>query len=170
MREQGGRPSPGMCPRVMHQDGSEIAAAVTVLILEKDPRATTHMFRHILRRTHDPFERYQDGLRILASHYYQDPTNFSDVLTALFPADSAIAATLVREGWCELQFREGNQSLRIPCGVEEERPDTAAYQATYSHNLLFNPAPPPQVRVLVFRPHWVSTTDVSSDGPDIDDA
>ncbi len=63
VREEGGRPSPGMQPRVTRLDGSEVLAAMTVLILEKDPTASTHMFRHIGRQSHDPRQRYEKGLK-----------------------------------------------------------------------------------------------------------
>ncbi len=37
MRHHGGRPSPGMRPRVARPDGTEIAAAVTVLLIQAEP-------------------------------------------------------------------------------------------------------------------------------------
>jgi len=163
MRKQGGRPSSGMRPRVIRRDGRELAAAITVLILEKEPEATTDMFRHIVRKTYDHHQCYQEGLRILASSYFQNPEDFSEVLTALFPSESAVAATLVKEGQCELQFQEGNQSYHISCFVEEEPPEAPAYQAAYFHNRLFNPVPPPQCRVLAFHPLWNCSSASPSD-------
>ena len=160
MRRQEGRPSLGMRPRATHSNGREISSAITVLILEKNPEATTAMFRHIVRKTHDSYQCYQEGLRILSSAYYQYPENFSDVLTALFSADSAIASTLVEKEGCDLHFRQGNQSYRIPCSVGELRSDTSAFQATLFHNHLFNLSLPAQVRVLAFHPHWIRASAV----------
>ena len=94
VRQYGGRPSPGMRPRVAHIDGSELAAAITVVLVEKEPGESTALFRHIVRKTHDPERRYRDALKALSSAYYHSPADFSAVMTALFPADSALAATL----------------------------------------------------------------------------
>ena len=154
MRRQEGRPSPGMRPRATHHDGKEISPAITVLILEKNSKATTDLFRHIVQKTHDSCQCYKEGLRILSSAYYQYPENFSDVLTALFSADSTIASILVEKEQCELHFLQENQSYRIPCSVGELRSDASSFQATISHNHFFNPSLPAEVRVLAFHPHW----------------
>jgi hypothetical protein len=143
-----------MRPRATREDRSLIASGITVLIVEKDPGASADAFRHVVRRTHDPSERYQAGLRALSSTYYQDPENFSDVLTALFSAGSETAAILVREGRCVLDFQQGDRNVRLPCGIEELREEDPAYQVTFWHNRLFNPAPPPAIRVLAFYPDW----------------
>lgn len=147
-----------MRPRVTREDGGLIAAGITVLVVEKDPEASTDAFRHIVRRTHDPCERYQAGLRALASAYYQDPENFSDAMTARFAGDSEVAATLVEEGRCVLDFQQDDRNCRIPCAVDELQEDHPAYQATCWHNHLFNPVPPPAIRVLAFSPDWAAAS------------
>jgi hypothetical protein len=143
-----------MRPRVTRADGGTVAPAVTVLLLEKEPEAATDRFRHIVRKTHDARQRYEDGLRLLAADYYQDPQRFSGVLTGLFASDSAVAAALAEEGRCVLHFRQDRQGYQLPCTVRELRPDEAGYQATYWHNRLFNPSLPAQVRLLAFDPDW----------------
>ena len=37
MREDGGRPSPGMRPRVLDGSGNEVSPALTVLMIPKEP-------------------------------------------------------------------------------------------------------------------------------------
>ena len=44
-RTQGGRPSPGMRPRVLDADGGEISPGVTVLLIEEEPAETIAQFR-----------------------------------------------------------------------------------------------------------------------------
>ena len=143
-----------MHPRVARPDGSEIAPAITVLLTEKEPAATTDLLRHMVRKTHDARQRYQDGLRFLAATYYRDPGSFSDVLTGLFAADSAVAAALIAEGRCVLHFREAAVDYRVPCAIFELAEGDATSQATYWHNRLFGPEPPTGVRLLAFRPDW----------------
>lgn len=155
-REEGGRPSPGMRPWVTREDGGEIAGAITVLVVENEPKESAAQFQHIVRRTHDPRERYAKGLEILVAAYYQYPENFSDVMMAAFNVESPTAAALVAEGRCVLHFRQDDQSFRIPCRVGELDSDEWVWQATYWHNRLFNPAPLPSYRILAFEPDWAA--------------
>jgi hypothetical protein len=147
-----------MRPRVARPDGGEIAPAVTVHLTETEPAATIDQLRHIVRKTHDARQRYQDGLRFLASTYYGDPKRFSDVLTGLFAADSTVAAALIAEGRCVLHFREAAAGYRVPCAVAELAEGEAAARVTCWHNRLFGPDPAAGVRVLAFRPDWERAT------------
>ncbi len=154
VRQHGGYPLPGMRPRVSQNDKSGFGETITVLILHRRPEKNTDMFRHIVKRTHDPVERHQAAVKILSAVYYQYPGEFSDVLTALFSAHSGTAAALLAAGRCMLTFEQSGQTYRLPCRVTEMEPDSPAWQGTYWHNHLFNPAIPPQVSVLAFAPDW----------------
>jgi hypothetical protein len=154
VRESGGRPSPGMRPRVATADGEEIAPGVIILIVHEEPWESAQLFRHQYLKTQDPVERYGKALEITAASYFQHPRQFSDVMTALFAADSGLADRLLRQGRCVLDFTQFSQSYRIPCAVEELAPDDGFYQATYWHNSLYNPNLPAGVRVLAFTPDW----------------
>ena len=158
MRHHGGRPSPGMRPRVRRPDGTEIAAAVTMVLVEAKPDKSTALFRHIVHMTHDPERRYREALKVLASAYFRHPEHFSDVITALFALDSPLAATLTAEGRCVLAFDQDAQSFRIPCAVAALAPDHPAYLATYWHNHMFNPGLPGAVHILAFTPDWPAAT------------
>jgi hypothetical protein len=143
-----------MCPRVVHGNGAPPESAITVLIAEHEPTATVDVLRHMVLKTHDPRERYERGLRILAAEYYEEPGNFSGVLTAQFPAESALAARLLTAGRCELQFEQGHLGFRIPCTTGLLVEGEPSYQLTYWHNLLFNPHPPLEIQMLAFKPDW----------------
>jgi hypothetical protein len=55
---------------------------------------------------------------------------------------------------CELDFQQYNQRWRLPCSVYQLEEDDPAYQATYWHNSLFNPAFPGAIQILGFGPDW----------------
>ena len=158
LREQGGRPSPGMQPGVARRDGRQISSAITVLLVESDPDATADVLRHIGRKSPDPQRRYEEGLRLLSSSYYQYRENFSGDLTAVFSPDSSLVEALLAERFCVLRFEEGPKVFRASCETEELAQGAAAYEMTYWHNFLFNPALPPQVRILAFHPDWTQAT------------
>jgi hypothetical protein len=154
MRQEGGRPSPGMRPRVIDRAGREVAAALTVLIVPKAPAETTALFRFQVQKTSDPREVYERGLALMQADYFQQPAEFSDCLTALLPARSALAAKLLAEGTCILEFDQFRQVYRLAARVALLRPADPAHEATLWHNRLFNPSLPDDVEVLSFRPDW----------------
>ncbi len=155
-RHEDGRPSFGMRPRLFVS--SEQLARVTLVINRREPRKVTGEFRHMVLRTADPAEQFKAAVRMLSELYYQQPREFSEVMTALFGANSSIVSQLMTAGQGELEFDFQNQYYRIPCAVQcLEEPDPA-YQATYWHNRLFNRAMPPGVQVLAFTPDWSRAT------------
>jgi len=154
VRQEGGRPSAGMRPRVMSASGAELSAGIVTLIIETEPADSTALFRYQYMRTQDPNERYDNMLEILQGSYFQEPTRFSDVITALFGPESSLAAQLLREGWCVLDFEQYTQGYRIPCAVTRLADAHPFHQATLWHNRMFNHHLPAAVQILAFRPDW----------------
>lgn len=154
VRQEGGRPSEGMCPHVRLAGEATPASRITVLVLPADLEATADRFRHMARRTHDPAERYKAALTFLAAGYYQQPSSFNDELTALFGAESPLAKSLLAAGCCRLDFEQYRQRYQLACAVRELPANELLFQATYWHNALFNTALPAEVKVLGFRPDW----------------
>jgi hypothetical protein len=154
VREEGGRPNAGMRPRVVDVEGREIVPAITVLIVPEEPWDSARLFRHQYLKTQDPVERYDKALEITAASYFQHPRDFSDVMTALFGAESDLADSLLRLGRCVLEFAQYSQAYRVPCAIDELPQDDGFYQATYWHNSLYNPGIPAGARVLAFTPDW----------------
>jgi hypothetical protein len=156
MRHDAGRPAPGMRPRVMAFDGDELASGITVILIEREPSESIAMFRHICKKTHDPAKRHDEAVRVLSATYYQRPRRFSGILTATFGSDSALTTTLLGADRCVLEFAQFSQRYRLPCAVRDVAQADPAYQASYWHNAMFNPALPPAIRVLAFAPDWLT--------------
>ena len=156
MRQDGGRPSPGMRPRVLDALGGELSPALTVLIVPREPDESTAFFRFQVMKTADPRDVYQRALTYLQADYFQEPAEFGDVLTAVLPARSELAARLIRAGRCVLAFEQFSQRYRLPCAVFETEAGEALRDVTLWHNRAFNPSLPDDVLVLGFRPDWKS--------------
>lgn len=159
-RQDGGRPSAGMRPRITTPEGDELTAAVTVLISETEPDNTTQQFKFQVLKTQDANERYDKVLEFLQGGYFQEPVRFSDMLTALFAQGSELAARLLSDQRCVLEFEQYSQSYRIPCAVTRLPAAHARHQATYWHNRLFNEHLPPGVEVLAFTPDWAHASGI----------
>ena len=156
MRQDGGRPSPGMRPRLLDEAGREMIPALTVLMIPRDPSESTAFFRFQVMRSADPRELYERALGFLQADYFQQPASFSDRLLAILPEGSNVAATLTAEGRCILEFEQFSQAYSLPCAVSALQPDDAARDAAIWHNRLFNPALPETVHVIAFKPDWAS--------------
>ena len=157
MRQDGGRPSPGMRPRVLRTSGEEMARALTVLMVPKEPDESTSFFRFQVMRTQDPRDLYQRGLTYLQADYFQQPQTFSDRLTAVLDSTSPLAATLLAEKTCVLEFDQFSQVFRIPCTVRRLGARDEARTASLWHNRVFNPSLPDDSVVLEFKPDWAKT-------------
>lgn len=158
MREHGGRPSPGMRPRVLDVSGREISPALTVLLVPAEPEESTAFFRFQVMRTADPRDLYERALTFLQSEYFQQPGKFSDTLASVLPSGSSLAASLVAAKACVLEFDQFRQRYSLPCAVRQLASGDAAREAAIWHNRMFNPALPEAVHVLAFKPHWASAS------------
>ena len=156
VRETEGRPTLGMRPTLSCAGQDENGGRITVLIVPRAPEETTAEFRHLVRRTHDPAERYKDALKFLAAAYYQYPQDFSDEITALFGPGSALAERLLSDGRCRLGFEQYSQRYALSCLVRALPESAPAFQAAYWHNSLFNPEIPAGIQVLAFQPDWAT--------------
>ena len=146
--DPGPTPGPGSA-----QGAGSIARIVTVLCRRPEHSATMEL-RHMARRTHDPSERREAALKFLAERYYQAPREFSDTLTASFAPDSATAAELLAHRACRLDFEQFSQRYQVHCTVRRLSPNNPLREATFWHNLLFNPRLPADCTILGFEPVW----------------
>jgi len=156
MREQGGRPSPGMRPRVRDTSGRELAPALTVLLVPEEPGESTAFFRFQVMKTQDPRDVYERVLDYLQADYFQQPLNFSDRLTAVLPESSPLAERLLADGSCTLEFDQFRQAYHLLCEVTLLKEGDERREASLWHNRAFNPALPDQALVLEFTPDWTS--------------
>ena len=158
MRQNGGRPSPGMRPRVLAPNGDEIAPALTVLLVQKRPEESTAFFRFQAQKETDPRKVYERGLAFLQGEYFQLPDLFADRLAAVLPDDSDLAMRLKTIGMCILAFDQFGQRFGLPCDVCELAEGDAMRDAAIWHNRIFNPALPDSVRVFSFNPDWAASS------------
>jgi hypothetical protein len=153
VRRGDGRPSVGMCPEIVLTDGRRLGSIVTVLV-KREPEHAIAQFQQIVKKTHDPLERYEAAIAMLQTVYYQYPREFSDELTALFNSGGATSEALTVAGRCTLEYAQANQRFTIPCVVESLTAEAAFHRATYWHNAMFNPKLSGPASVMKFVPDW----------------
>ncbi len=163
VRQSDGRPTSGMCPNVSLEDGAQLGQIITV-IAKQSPENITAQFKHMIKKTQEPTERWESAITLLSSAYYQDAKEFSEKICALFARDSAVCTKLIEAGKCTLDFEQNTQRFCLPCRVLDLQTDDPLYQFTFCHNSLFNPAIPGDVHVLAFIPDWSEALSEKSSG------
>lgn len=153
VRQNQGRPGSGMCPALKLDSQEETGHIVTVLPRLPEHSATMEL-RHMARATHDASERRANALKFLAERYYQDFRQFSETLTATFAPCSTGAHQLVHAAACVLVFEQFSQRYELPCMIIELHPGDPLHEATWWHNMLFNPVLQQQCTILGFVPDW----------------
>ncbi len=158
MREDEGRPSAGMCPRLLNQSDEVLAEQIITLIIRGASDESTDFFRFQVQKTHDPKLVRERTLTYLQSTHFHGPKEFSDCLTALFAEASTLAANLIEQGKCVLEFKQFNQGYRLHCSVERLELDTPEHSATLWHNRTFSPNISDRVEILKFTPDWLASS------------
>ena len=154
MRARGGRPSSGMTPLVSAVGKGTASARIVTVLCRRPEHSVTMELRHLARRTHDPAERHEHALKFLAERYYQTASEFSDIITASFSQDSGTAATLLAHRKCRLTFEQFSQRFDLYCTVRRLSGNNPLREATFWHNLLFNPRLAAASIILGFEPDW----------------
>ncbi len=154
MREDGGRPSPGMCPRVLTADGEELASNIVVLLIRESPAESTEFLKFQVKKHNSPEDIYNKALTFLQSTHYHRAIEFSDEMTGLFAASSPLVERLLIEGKCVLAFEQFGQKYSLPCRIRQLDPNEPSFQATIWHNRVFNPNLGDDVAIVGFQPDW----------------
>ena len=154
MRERQGRPDGAAVPTVKLAGAGGTSGRIITVLNRLPEHSVLPEFRQMAKQTMDPAKVREAAIRFLSAGYYQNSARFSDVLTATFAADSLEAARLVRAGHCMLEFGAHSHRFSLDCTVSGLDRSHPLHEATRLHNSFFNPALPPDVRILGFRPDW----------------
>ena len=155
MREDEGRPSPGMCPKLLSQNDEVLAEQIITLIIRGASEESTDFFRFQVQKTHDPKLVRERTLTYLQATHFHGPKEFSDCVTALFAEGSSLAENLVEGKKCILEFKQFNQGYRLHCSVEKLDFGDPEHSATLWHNRTFSPNISDKVGILKFKPDWL---------------
>ena len=94
MREDMGRPGGAIIAALTLACETQPMGHVITLMLKAPAYSKTPEMRHIAASTYDPAQRREKALELFSDTYYQNPREFSDVLTTIFPPHSPGAAAI----------------------------------------------------------------------------
>lgn len=158
MRDKEGRPDDAVTPALTLAAETEPLGHIITLLAKWGIYSVTPELQHMVKHTNDPAQRRDKALQFFSSTYYQKIYEFSDTLMATFPPSSPGAEQIVKASECTLTFEAYGQRFDLACTVKRLKQDNPLYQATYWHNLLFNPGLHPQTEILQFSPDWDRST------------
>ncbi len=164
MREDGGRPSGGMTPRVLDMDGNELADSIVVVLVRENPLESTEFLKFQVQKHNAPEDIYKKSLTYLQSSHYHQSAEFADEMTAQFASTSPFAEDLIERGEVQLEFEQFSQRYLIPCRVHRLLPEEPAFQATLWHNRVFNPSLGDDVTIIGFQPDWATASFMKAAG------
>ena len=162
MREDEGRPSQGMRPRVSDESDHELSAGIIVLLVREDSFESTEFLKFQVQKYNDPQDVYKKALMFLQSTHYHRAAEFSDEMTGLFGSDSALVERMLNSGTTILEFRQFNQEYKIPCRTRVLGQNDKAYQATLWHNRVFNPNIGSDIQIAGFQPDWIEAVKLNN--------
>ncbi|MBL4768752.1 MAG: hypothetical protein JKY94_13770 [Rhodobacteraceae bacterium] len=154
MRDNMGRPDDAITPAVVLAGSTEPLGHIITILNKAAGHSVVPEMQHMLRKTNDPAQVRDAALQFLSETYYQKPAEFSDILTSTFPPGSQGAATIRGADRCVLLFAAYGQTWELDCKVWRLIAPNPLYEATLTHNRLFNPALPDETIVLGFEPDW----------------
>lgn len=154
MRDNAGHPDEGSMPALTLSGQQEPLGHIITLLSKREAYSQIPEMRHMFKKTYDPAKIRDEALKFFSEVYYQKAQQFSEVMTSTFTPDSAGAAAILESGGCTLRFEAYNQRYDVACQAARLTPEDYLYQATWSHNQLFNPGLRPETIIMAFTPDW----------------
>ncbi len=154
VRENEGKPDNSIIPLVQSESGYWESFYIITVLCRNLQHSVTPEMHHMAKSTNDPFQVREKAIKFFSERYFQQFERFSDTLTATFDVNSERYRNLVKSDSCLLRFEAFNKSYTLACKMTLYSTSDYYWQATYWHNLLFNPNLSPNIKVVGFTPDW----------------
>ena len=107
----------------------------------------------MIKKTHDPEERFSKAVNFFASEYYNTPQNFDGSFTATFSYQSEIAKKILKKEKYNVQFFEGKTGFSFNVSVSKLNKVDEKWMYTFWHNSFFNSGLNEDIDILYFNPN-----------------
>ena len=148
----GGRPSEGTSALLLNLKTNIEILTIKSVLIEKNCLNTAKMFEFMIKKTHDPEERFSRVVKFFASEYYSNPEIFDGSFTAAFPENSEIVKKILKKKKCIVDFFERDTGFYFPVNIYKLKKSDPKWLYTFYHNSFFNPALHNNINILYFRP------------------
>ena len=148
----GGKPSDGTSALLLDLKTDTEISIIRSVMIEKNYLNTAKMFEFMIKKTHDPEERFSKAIKFFASEYYNTPKNFDGSFTATFPFNSDLTKKILKMKKCNVQFFERKTGFYFPVKIFKLKKTDAKWMYTFWHNSFFNTGLSNNIDILLFNP------------------
>ena len=147
-----GKPSDGTTALIYDKKSNKEIASLRSILIEKECFNTTKMFEYMIKKTHDPEERFLKAIKFFASEYYNTPQNFDGSFTATFPFNSDLIKKILKKKKCIVEFFERDTGFYFPVHISKLKKTDTKWMYTFWHNSFFNSELNNNIDILYFSP------------------
>lgn len=148
----GGKPSNGTSVLLLDLKTNSKISMIRSVLIEKDCLNTAKMFEFMIKKTHDPKERFSKAVKFFALEYYNTPENFDGSFTATFPFNSNLVKKILKNKKCTVEFFERDTGFCFPVYISLLKKTDTKWKYTFLHNSFFNSELNNNIDILYFSP------------------
>ena len=148
-----GKPSEGTVALILDKQSNKIITKFRTILIEKKPLNSAKMFRFMIKKTHDPEDRFLKAVKLFSYEYFENPKIFNGAFTATFPYKSNLVSSILKKKKCNVQFFENNTGFHFGVEINKLKKNSSEWIYTYYHNLFFNPELNENIDILYFNPN-----------------
>ena len=147
-----GKPSEGTTALILDIKSNKEIANIRSVLIEKNSLNTAKMFEFMIKKTHDPEERFLKAIKFFSSEYYNTPQNFDGSFTATFPFNSGLIKKILKKNKCIVEFFERDTGFYFPVYISKLKKTDTKWMYTFWHNSFFNSELTSNIDILYFSP------------------
>ena len=148
----GGKPSEGTSALLLDSKTNAKIATIRSILIEHNCLNTAKMFEFMIKKTHDPEERFLKAIKFFSSEYYNTPQNFDGSFTATFPFNSDLIKKILKKNKCIVEFFERDTGFYFPVYISKLKKTDSKWMYTFWHNSFFNSELTSNIDILYFSP------------------
>ena len=148
----GGKPSEGTSALLLDSKTNAKIATIRSILIEHNCLNTAKMFKFMIKKTHDPEERFLKAIKFFSSEYYNTPQNFDGSFTATFPFNSDLIKKILKKKKCIVEFFERDTGFYFPVYISKLKKTDSKWMYTFWHNSFFNSELTSNIDILYFSP------------------
>ena len=156
IRKFSGKPSDGTIATIYDKDSNDEITNLRSVLVEKKPLDSAKMFEFMIKKTHDPEERFLKAVKYFASEYFENSTIFNGSFSATFPNNSKIVKNLLKKRKLNVQFFESPSGYNFKVNIKKLKKTDPIWKFTYYHNCFFNSSLDENIEILLFNPDKIS--------------
>ena len=155
-RKFSGKPSEGTIAVIYDQNSNDEIVNLRSILIEKKPINSSKMFEFMVKKTHDPEERFLKAVKYFSSEYFENSKIFDGSFSATFQNNSKIVKYLLKKRKLSVQFFESHTGFNFNVNVKKLKKSDPLWKFTFYHNSFFNSSLNENIEILFFEPDKIS--------------